>query len=45
VVNGKNDFYEIKADLPVKMSFMDIMWIIRAIDSRISKGNIAKMLK
>ena len=24
---------------------MDVMWIMRAIDSRISKGNIAKMLK
>lgn len=27
------------------MTFMDIMWIMRAIDSRIAKGNVPKMLK
>jgi len=24
---------------------MDIMWVIRAIDARIAKGNVPKMLK
>jgi len=27
------------------MSFMDVMWILRSIDSRIAKGNVAKMVK
>ncbi len=31
--------------MPIKMNFMDVMWIMRAIDSRISKGNIAKIFK
>jgi hypothetical protein len=31
--------------MPIKMNFMDVMWVMRAIDSRISKGNISKMLK
>ena len=39
VVSGKNDNFEIKCELPAKMSFMDVMWIMRAIDSRIAKGN------
>ena len=44
VIGGKNDNFEIKCELPTKMSFMDVMWIMRAIDSRIAKGN-TKILK
>jgi hypothetical protein len=39
VIGGKNDSFEIKCELPTKMSFMDVMWIMRGIDSRIAKGN------
>jgi hypothetical protein len=45
VIHGKNENYEIKCELPPKMNFMDVMWFMRAIDSRIAKGNIVKMLK
>jgi hypothetical protein len=31
--------------MPHKLSFMDIMWILRVIDARIAKGNIQKMMK
>ena len=44
VIGGKNDNFEIKCELPTKISFMDVMWIMRAIDSRIAKGN-TKILK
>ena len=39
VIGGKNDSFEIKCELPTKMSFMDVMWIMRGMDSRIAKGN------
>lgn len=45
VVSGKNQNYELKCELPPKMTFMDIMWVMRAIDARIAKGNVPKMLK
>ena len=44
VIGGKNDNFEIKSELPAKMSVMDVMWIVRGIDSRIAKGN-TKILK
>lgn len=45
VITGKNENYELKCELPPKVTFMDVMWFMRAIDSRIAKGNVSKMLK
>lgn len=45
VLGGKSDNFEIKCEIPVKLTFMDVMWIIRVIDSRIAKGNTQKMVK
>lgn len=45
VIGGKNDNFEMKCELPTKMSFMDVMWIMRGIDAKIAKGNIQKMVK
>lgn len=42
---GKSDTYELKADLPPKLSLMDLMWMLRVIDHRIAGGLATKMLK
>jgi hypothetical protein len=44
-MNGKSENFDLKCEFPPKVNFNDVVWIMRAIDSRISKGNVSKMMK